>query len=85
MAPLSLRADQFQYLEQILLAVAVGVLAALGNLGFRELIHFFSWVFRTLEWQCLGIREGHWTVLMVPLILVSGGVALLLLNLVLPR
>ncbi|HEX4210168.1 MAG TPA: chloride channel protein [Candidatus Binataceae bacterium] len=84
MAPLSLRADQFFYLEQILLAAAVGVLAALGNLGFRELIHFFSWVFRTLEWQALGIREGHWTVLMVPLILVSGGLALLLLNLLFP-
>ena len=58
MAPLSLRADQFQYLEQILLAVAVGVLAALGNLGFRELIHFFSWVFRTLEWHALGIARA---------------------------
>ncbi|HTT76785.1 MAG TPA: chloride channel protein [Candidatus Binataceae bacterium] len=84
MAPFSLRADQFFYLEQILLAVAVGVLAALGNLGFREMIHFFSWVFRSLEWQALGIREGHWTVIMVPLILVSGGIALLLLNLIFP-
>jgi len=84
LAPFSLRADEFFYLEQILLAVAVGVLAALGNLGFRELIHFFSWVFRTVEWQALGIREGHWTVLMVPLILVSGGLALLLLSLAFP-
>jgi chloride channel protein, CIC family len=83
-APLSLRADQFEYLEQILLAVAVGILAALGNLGFRELIHLFSWVFRTLEWQLIGIREHHWTMLLVPVILISGGLLLLLLSLIFP-
>ncbi|MGA2411068.1 MAG: chloride channel protein [Candidatus Binataceae bacterium] len=92
---LSLRADQFEYLEHILLAVAVGVLAALGNLGFRELILFFSWVFRTLEWNALGIpqlvggvgwprHEHHWAMLLVPVILVSGGAGLLLLNLLFP-
>lgn len=77
---LSLRPDQLEYLEQILLAVAIGVLAALGNLGFRSLISFFSWVFRTLEWNALGIRENSPTVLLIPLILVSGGAAILLLN-----
>ncbi len=52
---LSLRSDQFEYVQLILLAVIVGVLAALGNLGFRELIEFFSWLFRGLEWNALGI------------------------------
>ena len=77
---LSLRADQLEYLEQILLAVAIGVLAALGNLGFRNLIEFFSWVFRTLEWNALGIRGGSATVLLIPVVLMSGAAALLLLN-----
>ena len=77
---LSLRPDQLEYLELILLAVAIGVLAALGNLGFRNLIEFFSWVFRTLEWNALGIREGSPTVLLIPIILVSGGAAILILN-----
>ena len=74
---LSLRADQLEYLEQILLAVAIGILAALGNLGFRSLIELFSWVFRTLEWNALGIREGSATALLIPIILVSGGAAIL--------
>jgi len=47
--PLSLRTDEFNYTLQILLAAAVGVLAALGNLGFRVLIEFFTWVFMGLE------------------------------------
>src|ERR1700681_697054 len=77
---LSLRVDQLEYLEQILLAVAVGILAALGNLGFRDLIEFFSWIFRGLEWNALGIREGSPTVLLIPLILLSGGAVILILN-----
>src|SRR5271163_425903 len=77
---LSLRVDQLEYLEQILLAVAVGILAALGNLGFRDLIEFFTWNFRGLEWNALGIRQGSPTVLLIPLILLSGGVAILVLN-----
>jgi CIC family chloride channel protein len=77
---LALRADQVEYLEQILLAVAVGVLAALGNLGFRRLIELFSWVFRGLEWNALGIREGSATILLIPIILLSGGAAILILN-----
>jgi CIC family chloride channel protein len=77
---LSLRPDQLDYLEQILLAVAIGVLAALGNLGFRSLIEFFSWVFRILEWNALRIREGSITVLFIPIILMSGGAAILILN-----
>src|SRR5579863_9117009 len=77
---LSLRADQLEYLELILLAVAVGLLAALGNLGFRRLIEFFTWIFRGLEWHALGIRAGASTVLLIPLILLSGGAAILALN-----
>ena len=77
---LALRADQVEYLEQILLAVAVGMLAALGNLAFRRLIELFSWLFRGLEWNALGIRQGSPSVLLIPLILLSGGAAILLLN-----
>ena len=54
----SLRSDQFQYVQLILIAVIVGILAALGNLGFRQLIEFFSWLFRLVEWSALGIGLG---------------------------
>ncbi|HSZ23460.1 MAG TPA: chloride channel protein [Candidatus Sulfotelmatobacter sp.] len=81
---LSLRSDQFEYVQLILLAVTVGVLAALGNLGFRALIEFFSWLFRGYEWNALGIDHGGWYRALVPVILMSGGVAILLLNWVFP-
>jgi chloride channel protein, CIC family len=77
---LSLRPDQLQYIQLILLATAVGVLGALGNLGFRALIDFFSWLFRTLEWQALGIARDSLLWLLIPVILVSGGVGMLILN-----
>jgi CIC family chloride channel protein len=81
---LSLRPDQLEYLELILMAIVIGVLAALGNIGFRGLIDFFSWVFRDLEWNALGIVAGKPTALLIPVILVSGGLAILLLNLFFP-
>lgn len=76
----ALRVDQFEYVQLIILAVTVGVLAALGNLGFRQLIEFFSWLFRTLEWNALGIDRGGWRRALIPLILMSGGLAILLLD-----
>jgi CIC family chloride channel protein len=79
-----LRADQFEYVQLILLAMIVGSLSALGNLGFRELIDFFSWVYRHLEWNFLGINRGGFFVLLIPLILMSGGVGMLILNLIWP-
>ncbi len=81
---LSLRSDQFEYVQLILLAVTVGVLAALGNLGFRALIEFFSWLFRGFEWNALGIDHGGWYRALIPVILMSGGVAILLLNRIFP-
>jgi CIC family chloride channel protein len=81
---LSLRSDQFEYVQLILLAVTVGVLAALGNLGFRSLIEFFSWLFRGLEWNALGIDHGGWYRALIPVILMSGGVAILVLNRIFP-
>ena len=82
---LSLRTDQFEYVQLILLAVIVGVLAALGNLGFRQLIEFSSWVFRGLEWTALGIDKGGFHRALIPLVLVSGGVAILLLDRIFPE
>ena len=77
---LSLRGDQFEYVQLILLAVIVGMLAALGNLGFRKLIELFSWLFRGLEWNALGIGLGGRHRALIPVILLSGGVAILLLD-----
>jgi chloride channel protein, CIC family len=82
---LSLRVDQFEYVQLILLAVIVGVLAALGNLGFRKLIELFSWLFRVAEWNALGIGHGGWHRALIPLILLSGGVAILLLDRIFPE
>jgi len=82
---LALRSDQFEYVQLIILAVTVGVLAALGNLGFRKLIEFFSWLFRVIEWNALEIGLGGTRRALVPLILLSGGVAILLLNRIFPE
>ena len=70
---------QYQYIELVLLAAAVGVLAACGNLGFRWLIHFSSWLFLGLEWRVLGIGSG-WSRGLIPVILLSGGACILALD-----
>jgi CIC family chloride channel protein len=80
----ALRIDQFEYVQLIILAVIVGVLAALGNLGFRKLIESFSWLFRWLEWNALGIGLGGAHRALIPLILLSGGAAILLLDRIFP-
>lgn len=82
---LGLRTDQFEYVQLILLSVAVGILAALGNLGFRKLIEFFSWTFRNLEWHALGIEAGGWHRALIPLVLMSGGIAILILDRIFPE
>ncbi|HYB92249.1 MAG TPA: chloride channel protein [Candidatus Binataceae bacterium] len=81
---LSLRADQLEYVHLVVLAVAVGILAALGNLGFRALIDLFSWLFRGLEWGLLGIGRGGIHRLLIPLVLLSGGAGVLVLDLLFP-
>lgn len=74
------RSDQIEYVWLILLASLTGALAALGNLGFGLLIDFSTYIFRGLEWRALGIEKGGAFVLLTPLVLLSGGVALLVLN-----
>lgn len=73
-------ADQIEYVWLIILASLTGSLAALGNLGFRFLISLFSSIFRGFEWSALGIDRGGWFTLFTPLVLLSGGAALLVLN-----
>ena len=79
-ALLSLRSGQLEYLELVALAVAVGVLAACGNLGFRALIELCGWFFRTLEWRLLGIGRGGLFRLLIPMVLLSGAGTILILN-----
>ncbi len=79
-----LRTDQFEYVVLILLAVVVGIFGALGNLGFRELIKFFSWLYRHVEWHALGIDRGGWFLAFVPVILLSGGLGMIVLNYIFP-
>src|SRR5579864_3461907 len=78
--PVSLRSDEFEYLRLILLATLVGVLGALGNLGFRGLIELCRIVFFGVEWRLLGIEHGGAFRLLIPLILLSGGLFVLVLN-----
>ncbi len=82
--PSSLRADQFEYVLLILLSAVVGVLGALGNLGFRALIEFFSWLFQGVEWRALGIGRGSIFWLLIPIVLLSGGAALVILDRLFP-
>jgi CIC family chloride channel protein len=70
---------QWEYLQLILLAVMVGLLAALGNLGFRELIDGVSRLFQTRAGGMLHVHSGLGR-LWLPLILVSGGCVLLILD-----
>lgn len=77
---LGLRADQYEYLQLTLLAAVVGVLGALGNLGFRSLIMLCSAVFRGAEWHLLGIDRGGLWLISIPLVLASGAVGLLVLD-----
>ena len=77
---LAVRSDQYEYIQLVLLAVVVGVLGALGNLGFRALILFFSWMFRGAEWNALGIWRGALWRGLIPLVLLSGGVFIVLLD-----
>ncbi len=82
--PFSLRSDEANYTQLIVLAVLVGVLGALGNIGFRELISGCSWFFQGFEWRLLGIKIGSWTMLLLPLILLSGGVGMIALDRLFP-
>ncbi len=70
------RGDQFEYVGLIFLAIVVGCMAALGNLGFRVLIRLSTWFFQGIEWHALGIARGGRSLILIPLVLCSGGVAL---------
>ncbi len=72
--------SQAEYLWLILLATTVGFLTALGNLFLHELIRSFIYVFRVLEWNALRIPLGMPFELLIPLVLVSGGVAAIALE-----
>ena len=80
-----LRTDQLEYVQLILLSVTVGVLGALGNFGFRALIQFSTWVFQQVEWSALGIEHGGYHRLLIPLVLLSGGVFIMLLDKIFPE
>jgi chloride channel protein, CIC family len=84
MRPLLLRSDQGRYAQLVVLAAMVGVLAAVGNLGFRALIEFFTWVFLKLEWRALGIPHGGLALALVPVVLLTGGVGMILLDWLFP-
>jgi CIC family chloride channel protein len=71
--PFSMSRSQAEYLWLILLATAVGILAAFGNLFLRELIRSFTYIFQVLEWRALRIPAGMPFALLTVLVLISGG------------
>jgi chloride channel protein, CIC family len=77
---LGLRSDQYNYVQMILLAAVTGMLAALGNLGFRELIHLSDVAFRRVEWNALGISRGGVFRILIPAVLATGAGGILLLD-----
>jgi CIC family chloride channel protein len=77
---LGLRTDQFNYVQMILLAAVVGMLAALGNIGFRALIHLSDVVFRQFEWNVLQIWRGGFFRVLIPVVLATGAAGMLLLD-----
>jgi len=79
-----LRADQFEYVQLIVLAAVVGALSAIAHFLFGLLIDGCSWLFRGIGFEVLGIDRGWPWTLLIPLILVSGGIAMLLLDRVFP-
>jgi len=80
-----LRTDQLEYVQLILLSVIVGVLSACGNFGFRALIEFFTWLFQRVEWTALAIERGGYYRVLIPLVLMSGGVLIMLVDRVFPE
>jgi chloride channel protein, CIC family len=80
-----LRTDQLEYVQLIWLSVIVGVLGAFGNFGFRALIEFFTRLFQRVEWTALGIERGGYYLVLIPLVLMSGGVLIMLLDRVFPE
>ena len=82
--PFSMSRNQAEYIWLILLASLVGVLAAFGNLMLREAIRFFMWLFQVVEWNALQIPRGIPFSLLIPLVLVSGGLVIMLLEVLLP-
>jgi chloride channel protein, CIC family len=72
--PFSMSRSEAEYLWLILLASAVGVLAAFGNLMLREFIRSFMYLFQVLEWNALRIPSGMPYSLLTVVVLVSGGI-----------
>ena len=75
----SLPPQQLEYVQLILLAMLVGVMAALGHLFFRWLIDTLSGLLLGREGSLFGIQHGFGRIF-TPIILVTAGLLLLLLN-----
>jgi len=73
--------SQAEYLYLILISSAIGFLAALGNLMLRELISFFTYTLQVLEGNALGIARGMPYSMLIVVVLLSGGVLAIVLDL----
>src|SRR5579875_1357616 len=80
--PVSMSRSQAEYLWLILIASLIGFLSALGNLMLRELIHFFTYIFQVLEGNALRIPRGMPYSMLIVVVLVSGGLLGIVLDII---
>src|SRR5579875_396446 len=80
--PVSMSRSQAEYLWLILIASLIGFLSALGNLMLRELIHFFTYIFQVLEGNALRIPGGMPYSMLIVVVLVSGGLLGIVLDII---
>ncbi|GAB4262620.1 MAG: chloride channel protein [Deferrisomatales bacterium] len=66
------------------MAVAVGVLAGLGNVAYRQLIHLVHRLVFETGWDLLGLAAGFPALLLLPLLPTAGAVLLIPLDLLFP-
>jgi CIC family chloride channel protein len=80
--PVAMSRSQAEYLWLILLSSLIGFLAALGNLMLRELIRAFTYIIQVLEGNALGIPRGMPYSMLIVVVLVSGGILAIVLDLI---
>ena len=65
-------------------ATFIGLTAGLLNILFRSLVDLVHWVFFEGGSELLGIAQGGWHILLLPLIPLSGAILLIPLSLLFP-
>lgn len=68
----------------IVIATFIGLAAGLLNIVFRNCVHFIDWIFLKRGAELLGIPQGGWHLLLLPLLPIGGMILLIPLSLLFP-